>query len=297
MYMALIPIFIIAVWADPRIITGAPAWVKPLKFAISSAIYVGTFLWLLTFVQGRQRAVRTVAGLVALSFLIENALIGMQTPRGTTSHFNMATPFDTAVFSIMGAVITMLSVLNLLLGIWLIRSAIPDRAVAWAVRLGMLVAFVGMITGFLMTSVPTPAQRAQMAAGQAPISFGAHSFGVEDGGPGLPFVGWSTEGGDMRVAHFVGLHAMQVLPLLAWWLTRPARRRGTTETQRAAWVVIAGTAYLGWVVLLTVQALRGQSVIAPDLWTLAGLGALAGATLVAAWLVGRTQAQTIAPVR
>ncbi len=287
LYVTLIPVFIVAIWADPRVITGAPAWVKPLKFAVSSAIYVGTFLWLLTFVQGRARVVRLVAALVALSFLIENGLIGMQTLRGTTSHFNISSPFDAAVFSLMGGVITMLAVLNLLLGIWLFRSAIPDRAVAWAVRLGVLIAFVGMMTGFLMTSIPTPAQQAQMAAGRAPTTFGAHSIGVEDGGPGLPLVGWSTAGGDLRVAHFTGLHAMQVLPLLAWWLTRPALRRRTSAAQRTGYVLISGAAYLGLVVLLTVQALRGQSVIAPDGWTLAGFAALVGVTVSAVAVVAR----------
>ena len=34
---------------DPRIITGAPAWLKPLKFAVSTAIYTFTLAWVFTF--------------------------------------------------------------------------------------------------------------------------------------------------------------------------------------------------------------------------------------------------------
>lgn len=286
-YVGLVPIFVVAIWADPRVITGAPAWIKPLKFALSSAIYVATFLWLLTYVQGRRRAVAIVAGLTGLGLLVENLLIGFQTLRGTTSHFNMSTPLDGAIFGIMGAFITLIAVLNLLLGIWLIFTRIPDRVVAWGVRLGVLISFVGMMTGFLMTSIPTPAQQAEMAAGRAPTSFGAHGVGVEDGGPGLPFVGWSTEGGDLRVAHFVGLHAMQVLPLLALALTRTRARQRLSAGQRTAWVIIGGVAYLGWVGVLTVQALRGQSIVAPDALTWASFALLAGGTAVALLVTGR----------
>jgi hypothetical protein len=53
--LALIPLFMLAALVDPRTITGAPAWIKPLKFATSVTIFSATFVWLLTFLQGRQR--------------------------------------------------------------------------------------------------------------------------------------------------------------------------------------------------------------------------------------------------
>lgn len=286
-YVGLVPLYIVALLVDPRIITGAPAWIKPLKFILSSAIYLTTFLWLLTFVQGRARWVRWAALLTSLGFLVENAFIGIQVVRGTTSHFNAATRFDSVAFGLMGGFVTLIAVLNLLLGIWLIIQRLPDPVIAWAVRLGVLISFVGMMTGFLMTSQFTTAQKAQIDAGQPPTTLGAHSVGVEDGGPGLPFVGWSTTGGDLRVGHFLGIHAMQVLPFMGWVLTRPALRRRYGTRRRIVLVWLGGCLYLGLTLLTTWQALRGRPLIAPDdltLTVLAGLiAAVAAGVAIVMW--------------
>ena len=276
--LALIPLFLVAALVDPRLITGAPAWIKPLKFAISIVIYSATFLWLLTFVQGRPRRVKLAAGIAGLGLLVETALITMQVIRGTTSHFNVATPFDAAVFSLMGGFITLVSLCTLLVAILLIRQQMPDPAFAWSLRLGVLISFVGMAVAFLMTT-PTAAQLEAARAGAGMAVAGAHSVGVAGGGPGLPLMGWSTVGGDLRVPHFFGLHAMQVLPLLGGLLAWAQRR--LADGQRVALVWTAGLGYLGLVGLLTWQALRGQSIVAPDGLTLAAFATLAGAVVVA----------------
>jgi len=278
--LALIPLFLLAALVDPRTITGAPAWIKPLKFASSIAIFSATFLWLLTFVQGRPRLVKWAAATTGLGLLVETALIAMQVVRGTTSHFNVSTPFDAAVFSLMGGFITAVSVCTLLLAILLIRQRMPDKAFAWSLRLGVLVTFVGMAVAFLMTT-PTTAQLEAAQAGAGMAVAGAHSVGVADGGPGLPLLGWSTVGSDLRVPHFFGLHAMQVLPLLGGVLGLAWARRRLSERQRLALAWIAGLAYLGLVALLTWQALRGQSIVAPDALTLAAFAVLAGSAALA----------------
>jgi hypothetical protein len=131
-----------------------------------------------------------------------------------------------------------------------------------------------MGVAFLMTSMPSPVQLAERQATGEFSHFGAHSVGVEDGGPGLPLVGWSTTGGDLRIPHFVGLHAMQILPLAGWWLTRRSSRQRWGEGQRRWLIWLTGLGYLGLIVLLTWQALRGQSIIAPDGLTLTALAGL-----------------------
>lgn len=278
---ALIPIMLVMLVLDPKIITGAPAWIKPLKFVISVAIYCATFLWLLTYVEGKRHWFQKVATVTAVALIIENALIIMQVIRNTTSHFNASTAFDSAVFSVMGIFIIVVSVCNLLLAIQLTRQKMTDPVFAWALRLGVFVAFVGMGIAVFMTAGPTPTQLAALQAGGPVTAIGAHAVGVEDGGPGLPIIGWSTTGGDLRVPHFFGLHAMQIIPLMGWLITRPNIRRRLPEYRRLSLIWTGGLGYLGLVLILTWQALRGQSVIAPDRNTGVVLAILAALMIVA----------------
>ena len=181
----------------------------------------------------------------------------------------------------MGTFVALLSLAGTVTAICLLFQHMDNRVFAWSLRLGILISLVGMNLAFLMTSGPTPIQQEALEAGGPPTTIGAHSIGVEDGGAGLPFVGWSTEGGDLRAPHFVGLHAMQILPLLGWLLTRPNARKRFSEMQRLVFVWTSGLAYLGIVGLLTWQALRGQSIVAPDMLTLAAFGAIVGSALLA----------------
>ncbi len=221
---------LVGLMVDPRVITGAPAWLKPAKFAISISIYSFTFLWLLGFVQGHPRLVRLAAVVTAVGVIGEMAIIAAQVLRGTTSHFNVGTPLDAFLWQQMRNLIVVVFLMNLLLAALLLRQhrAGPgaDPAWAWSLRFGLLLSLVGMGVAILMT-VPIPAQQAAFTAGQS----GAHSIGVADGGPGLPVLGWSTVGGDLRVAHFVGLHGLQVMPLVGWLLGRP-RLRWLTSRHR-----------------------------------------------------------------
>ena len=267
---------------DPRVITGAPAWLKPAKFAVSISVYCFTLLWLLTFVRGRPRLVGIVAWTTSVALFVEEVIIVGQVVRGTTSHFNVATPFDAAVFRAMGVLVVLVWLVNLLAVVLLLLQRLPDRAFAWSLRLGLIVSFVGMGVAFLMVFT-TPEQLAASEAGEALLVSGAHAVGVEDGGPGLPIVGWSTTGGDLRAAHFVGLHALQVLPLLGWLISAfGARRLGPRG--RLGLVLISGLTYLAVVVILTWQALRSQSVIAPDATTVAASLAVFAVAGVAAAL-------------
>ncbi len=270
---------------DPRTITGVPAWLKPFKFAVSISLYAFTLIWILSFVQGRRFWLRLVSGATLVILLGEMVLVITQVLRGTTSHFNRATPFDTAMFSAMGMMISALWVIQLIAALLLIFQRLPDRAFAWSLRLGLLLALVGAALGFLMTT-PSAAQLAQLQAGAHLSVIGAHSVGVPDGGPGLPITGWSSTGGDLRISHFIGLHALQILPLLGLLLTRT--QLGTRRRLALVWVGAAS--YLGLTALVAWQALRGQPLLAPDATTLMLAAAWLGATLLAAALAWRLPA-------
>lgn len=257
---------------DHRVITGVPAWLKPAKFAISVSVYCFTFVWLLGFVEKRRPLARFAANMTFVSFVVEMAVILTQAARGTTSHFNLTTPLNTFLWMTMGGFIVVVWVMNLLLAVVLLFERMPDRPFAWSLRLGLFISLVGMAVAFLMVR-PTPGQIAAMHGG-APRIVGAHSVGVADGGPGLPVVGWSTVGGDLRVAHFFGIHAMQVLPFLGWLIGRRKMFAHFKEGNRLTLIFTAGLAYLGLVVLLVWQALKGESVIHPSAGILVSTGAL-----------------------
>ena len=277
---------------DPRVVTGAPAWLKPAKFAVSGAIYCFTFLWLLGQVRGRARLRRVVADVTAGALAVEIGLIALQAGRGTTSHFNFTTPFDGVVFGVMGFSIVLLWLAAAAVAVVLLRQR-GEPARAWALRWALLIALVGMGEGLLMTT-PSEARVAEARAlGQPAGVRGGHAVGVLDGGPGLPVVGWSTEGGDLRPAHFVGLHGLQALPVVGWLV---ARRSRLGAGHRAALVSVVGAAYLGLVVLLAWQALRGQPLIAPDAPTLGALGGLAAAAALGAAAVAAHARLAGAPI-
>ena len=264
-------------WLDPRAIAGAPAWLKPAKFAAASAIYSLTLAWLFTWLPAWQRTRRIVGWTTAVVLALEVAIIGVQAWRGTTSHFNTATVLDGALFTIMGAAIVGQTLTSIAVAAALWREHFADEALGWALRLGFSITIVGALSGGLMTR-PTDAQLSAARAGQRLAVTGAHTVGAPDGGAGLPGTGWSREHGDLRVPHFVGLHAVQALPLVLLAIGRRHRLAGA----RVRLMVTGGISYAALFGILLWQALRGQSLVAPDAWTIGVLGAWLAATAIAA---------------
>ena len=262
----------IGILTDPREITGAPAWLKPFKFAVSTAVYSLTLAWIFSWLPEWPRLRRIVGWSTAIVFVLEVALIDVQAWRGTTSHFNASTPLDMTVVIVMGSAIVLQTLMSVGVAVALWRQRFADRTLGWALRLGLTLTILGAMTGGLMTR-PTDAQLAQVKAGGPMPVVGAHTVGGPDGGPGLPVMGWSREHGDLRIPHFIGLHAMQVLPLIAVGLRRWRR----PEASRVRMLFAAAASYAGLFVLLLLQALNGVSLIAGDKTT---SGLLAGWALV-----------------
>ncbi|GAA0473396.1 hypothetical protein GCM10010361_42070 [Streptomyces olivaceiscleroticus] len=265
--------------ADDRVLVGAPIWFKPLKFSGSFVLYGLTLAWLLGRSPARSRTGWWAGTVVAVTGAVEMAVIVGQTVRGRRSHFNFATPLDQAFFAIMGVTIVVLWLATLVIALLQFRRGQgADPAATWAVRLGVLIALAGLALGGLMLA-PTPEQQAAAAHGVREI-VGAHSVGVPDGGPAMPLTGWSTTGGDLRIPHFVGMHALQLLPLFLFGLDALGRRipRLRTERVRLRLVLVAAGFLTGLLALVTWQALRGQPLIHPDAPTLGALAALLTAT-------------------
>lgn len=266
---------------DDRILNGDPIWLKPFKFSISIAIYAATWTWMLSLQQRTRRWVWWSSTAIAILAGLEMVIIIGQVLRGRASHFNATSALDTTLFTIMGAAITGLWVLNLIQGVVLPRERLAERPLALAIKFGVAIGVVGIGLAFLMTG-PT-AEQVHALQHDLPVeAIGAHSVGVPDGGPGMPITGWSTTGGDLRIPHFVGIHAMQALPLLAMGLAALSRnypRLGSTAV-RSRLVLTGAATYAGLLALVTWQALRGQPLIAPDGWTLLAAGALAAVAVL-----------------
>lgn len=223
---------------DERLVTGSNPWVKPVKFCLSVIAYGWTLGWLLTYLPAADAAkVRWLSIGVAVTMAAEIGIIFVQAARGTTSHYNLSSPVNSLLFGIMGVMI----MANLALNVWALtlvwRSPLAAApALAWGIRLGLLLFIAGTLEGGLM------------------IRQAAHTVGAPDGGPGLPGIGWSTRAGDLRAAHFLGMHALQALPLLGWVLARSAVANPVLLTVVGA---------LGWLLLsalLLTRALAGRPV-------------------------------------
>ena len=254
--LALVVPSTLGIWLDPRDITGAPAWLKPAKFALSTGVYSLTLVWVFTYLPEWLRTRRIVGRVTAAVMLLEVAIIDLQAWRGTTSHFNVAAPLDATLFGVMGLAILLQTLASLAVATALWRQSFADRAMGWALRLGMAITIVGAFVGGLMTG-PTDAQLAEATTTQRLTLAGAHTVGGPDGGPGLQVTGWSTRHGDVRVPHFVGLHGLQALPIITVVFLR-----GRDERLRTRLTLAVAAAYAFVFVALLIQALRGVPLVA-----------------------------------
>lgn len=267
---------------DQRTLLGVNVWEKPLKFAISTVIYALTWSWLIGQLRSFRRAAWWAGTLSAVMLLIELAIIAGAAAFGVNSHFNVTTPLATTLWAIMAFSISALWVATLVVSIILFRNPLGDPARNLAIRAGAIIALVGMGLAFLMTS-----PNAQQLSNWQGIS-GAHAVGIADGGPGLPLLGWSTVAGDLRIPHFVGMHALQVIPLVLILIELLSRRVALLRNGavRLRLMVIVTASYAGVLGILTWQALRGQSIVHPDAATttvtllLAALALAAAATVL-----------------
>ncbi|MGI8884892.1 MAG: hypothetical protein ACR2IA_11695 [Pyrinomonadaceae bacterium] len=224
---------------DSTEILGINRWIKPMKFFISIAIFVWTAAIYLNFLKGYKKSARVTSWGIIFIFLVEMIIVVMQAARGTTSHFNLKTHLAGMLFSIMGLAIALNAFLAIYLLFLYFKAAIDlPKSIVWGMRLGLIL--------FLASSFEGAYMSAQIG----------HSVGVTDGGAGLPIVNWSTKGGDLRVAHFIGMHAFQVVPFFAYTLERYRIKSPTV------WTFVFALAYLSIFSFLFIQALHGQPLFA-----------------------------------
>ncbi|MFD7656425.1 hypothetical protein ACFV4N_20850 [Actinosynnema sp. NPDC059797] len=285
---------LVALFVDGRQLQGAPLWVKPFKFAVALALYSATLSWMLSLPHRGKRWTTLLGTASALILFVDVGLVGLQAARGTFSHYNQSDdPVNQVVQQAFGTTIPVMFLANVALALVLSfqRFASPD--VRLAVRSGLGLAILGMASGYLMVFQVDKQVTTTDASGRSVDLVGGHSVGVPDGGPSMPVTGWSTTGGDLRIPHFVGMHALQVVVLLAAGLAA----LGLAERVRTRLVGVTALGCAGLFAVLTWQALRGEPLVHPGGLTLGLLALLAA--LVAAGVVWslRTGTAALPPAR
>ena len=186
---------------SPTEVNGASAWLKPTKFYISTVIFVWSMGWYLGYL--KQTPTITIYTWLTIAILaFELIYITLRAAQGQLSHFNTSTTFNGFMFSMMGLAISVMTLATLYIGIRFFVEPLPElpASYVWGIRIGIILFVVFAFEGGLMG--------ARLA----------HTVGAADGTPGLKFLNWSVTHGDLRIAHFVGMHALQVLPLLGFYM-------------------------------------------------------------------------------
>ncbi|MEM1134509.1 MAG: hypothetical protein AAGI07_01630 [Bacteroidota bacterium] len=193
-------LFVLSKVTDTEVM-GVNAWYKPLKFCLSTTLFSWAMGWYVYYL-GESTTVQVFNWVVIIGLGFEIMYIALQASRGQLSHFNVSTPLYASMFSLMAFAAAVVTLFTAYIGLTFFLqdfSTLPDYYV-WGIRLGILLFVIFSFQGFMMG--------ANMG----------YTVGSQDGSIGLPLVNWSITHGDLRIAHFIGMHALQVFPLLAFYL-------------------------------------------------------------------------------
>ena len=226
---------------DPRVLdSGVNIWVKPAKFLSSIGIFALTAAWFFGYVRPERRRsplMRATVAALIVAGTFEIVWISWQAAQGLESHFNNDTPFYSAMYGLMGlfAVVALGTTLPLA---WEIARRPAEHLrhdFVAAVVIGLVLSFLlGAILGGYMSSQP------------------GHSVGAE--GARTVLFGWNRSGGDLRIAHFLGIHAEQAIPVMA------VLAAGLTAKARWLVVIIGSAAYAALTLAIFAQAVAGRAL-------------------------------------
>lgn len=211
-------------------VLGVNAYIKPLKFSLSTFLYSWTMAWFLGYLPTFNSTVFNWIIIITLGF--EIFYIALQASKGEISHYNISTPTKSLLFSIMAIMATIATLATAYITILFFDnnvSNLPNHYL-WSIRLGLILFIIFSFEGFIMGSKMS------------------HTIGNTDGSIGIPFLNWSLSHGDLRIAHFIGMHALQVIPIASFYFLK--------NTKLTVGLAIL---YFGLAVFSLIQALQGKS--------------------------------------
>jgi hypothetical protein len=178
------------------------AWYKPFKFAFSTFLFAWAMAWCCYYLPKFNLTVFNWVVIILLGF--EIFYIAFQAGKGQLSHYNLSTPVYSALYSLMAVAATAVTLYTAYVGILFFKYDFPNLSnhYLWAIRLGIVIFVIFSFEGFVMGARLN------------------HSVGAINDNSNWFITGWSRTAGDLRVAHFIGMHALQVLPVLSYYVLK-----------------------------------------------------------------------------
>lgn len=247
--IALIPMTIALIYFDPTQINDISIWKKPLKFHVSLSLHVVTLAILASrFSETRRHSlgVRLLAISSCIFIILETGVLNLQAARGVASHFNQVAVIDQILYAFMGVGALILTWPAMALGVRFLLTK-PTEKLTPGLKLG---AGLGLTLGFILTVA---------LAGYMSMRSGGHWVEAPTtDANGLPIMGWSRQGGDLRVTHFFATHLMQALPLAGFLADKYLSK---SRLSPKAWVWIAAILGVSITLLTFWQAMSGKAFI------------------------------------
>ncbi|MEM7077046.1 MAG: hypothetical protein AAF513_00330 [Pseudomonadota bacterium] len=243
-YAGLLVVCLLAMGLDERTLHGVSVWSKPFKFSLSLVVYFATLAWAASLLPGGVREGKPFLAIVTISSamaLFEMIYITYQAGQGAASHFNFTTPLHATMYSLMGIGATLMVLVLLALAALIGRYNRLGHPLVLATVIGLVLTFVlgGGFGGYLGSQ-------------------GGHWVGgTQSDATGTALFNWSRSGGDLRVAHFFGMHAMQAIPLFALSLQWLLPKRASENAHITAIITFA-VAYAAFSTMTFVQAVQGK---------------------------------------
>lgn len=225
-------VFLILARTTTTQVYGVNAWYKPFKFAVSTLTFAWAMAWYCFYLPDFNIKLFNWSIILLLGF--EVVYIAIQASKGALSHYNSSTPLHATLFSLMALAATLATLYTAYVGWLFFKNDFPELPdyYLWAIRMGILIFVVFAFEGFAMGSRLS------------------HTVGALNDNSNWFVVGWSKTVGDLRVSHFIGMHALQVLPILSYYLFKST-----------PWTIGLSLAY-GLLALFTlVQALQGHPLV------------------------------------
>ena len=222
-------LFLILAKTTTTQVYGVNAWYKPFKFAFSTLTFAWAMAWYCSYLPNFNASIFNWTVIILLGF--EIAYIALQAGRGQLSHYNQSTPVYAALFSMMALAASAVTIYTAYVGYLFFSNSFPELPTyyVWAIRLSIVLFVIFSFEGFAMGSRLS------------------HTVGAANDNSNLLIVGWSKTFGDLRVAHFIGMHALQIIPIVSYYLLKNTK------------LTIALAIGYGFLALLTlIQALKGK---------------------------------------